>query len=465
MKSLSVVVLAAGSSSRMRSSRSKVLHTLAGRPLLHYPVLASAGVGPAQLIVVASPKNRSDVERCLAQLPEGVPWEIAVQSEPRGTGDAARAALAQLRGERVLILCGDTPLVGTPDLVALLDGAVDAGVELALSTCVLADPTGYGRILRDARGEVTAVREERDLDAEQRAIREVNAGIYCVARPLLEAALSELGTDNAQGEYYLTDVVAAAARRGRALAVPGDAQVLQGINDRRQLARLEAALFERIADRHRAAGVSVQLGARIDDAVQIGGDTSVAGGAVLRGATRVGAGVFIDHGVVLDEAVVEDGAVIKPHCVITRSRVGARAQVGPFAHLRPGSELEAEVHVGNFVETKQTVLREGAKANHLAYLGDADVGAGANVGAGTICCNYDGFAKHRTQIGAGAFIGSDTQLIAPVTIGARAYVATGTTLTADVPDDGFALSRVPQVTKPGYATRLRERLRERAEKP
>lgn len=454
---LCAVVMAAGQGTRMRSRRSKVLHELAGRPLLHYPVLAAVGAGATSVVVVASPANEAAVRACLDSL--DVPWEIAIQEQPRGTGDAARSALGQLRRELVLVLNGDVPLLQASDLRPLVEGLGRTGAELALLSCELDDAFGYGRVLRDARDRVIGVVEQRDLSSDaQRAVREVNAGLYLARREFLQASLPALDDDNAQGEYYITDIVAMAAEREAVVAVKGDAAVLQGVNDRAQLAALEAVLFERVAARHRLAGVTVQVGALIEDTVSIAADTVVRSGAVLRGQTRIGSGVLIDCGSVIENSRIDDEAVIKPHCVVVDSVVGPRARVGPFAHMRPESELESDAQIGNFVEMKKSVLRSGAKASHLTYLGDAEVGEKANIGAGTIVCNYDGFNKARTQIGAGAFIGSDSQLIAPVTIGEGAYVGTGTTVTQDVPGDALALSRPSLVIKEGYASQLRARL-------
>ena len=329
-------------------------------------------------------------------------------------------------------------------------------------TCHLDDPTGYGRVLRDADSRVIGIREHKDCTGGELAIKEVNPGVYIFTTSFLRDALPKLTTNNAQGELYLTDTVALAQGSGVA-AVPADAQSLQGVNDRAQLFQLEERLTRRIADRWRVAGVTVRAGAEIHDTVEIEPDAIIEPGVVLRGKTRIGKGARIDVGSVVDDATIEAGAHVKPYSVITSSSVGEKAQIGPFSHLRPGSKIGNDAHVGNFVETKNTTLHRGAKANHLAYLGDGDVGEEANVGAGTIFCNYDGFRKHRTVIGARAFIGSDSQLVAPVTIGEGAYVGTGTTVTKDVPADALALSRVPQVNKEGYATKLRTRMKAAAE--
>lgn len=456
-QNISAVVLAAGASKRMKSQRSKVLHPLAGRPLLHYPVLAAAGAGASQVIVVASPSNQADVEQCLSSLSH-VPLEIAIQEEPRGTGHAAQMALPGLRGDAVLLLCGDTPLITSEHLRALIYAHEQDRCLLSLLSCLLDEPHGYGRVLRNASGSVIGIREQRDLNADQLALREVNAGIYYGASDFFKTALSKLTNHNAQGEYYATDVVEMAAKEQRVLGVQAEAAVLQGINDRVQLDQLEQLLFERIINRHRRAGVTIEGGARVDDTVQIGADSTIRAGVVLRGCTTLGIDCEVDTGSIISDSTLADGVHVKPYCVITESSVGPKAELGPFAHLRPGSDLGPKVKIGNFVETKQAKLHEGAKANHLAYLGDVDVGAGANIGAGTIVCNYDGFSKARTSIGPGAFIGSDSQLVAPVVIGEGAYVATGTTVVADVPAQSLAISRTTQVNKAEYAHKLRARL-------
>jgi bifunctional UDP-N-acetylglucosamine pyrophosphorylase/glucosamine-1-phosphate N-acetyltransferase len=360
----------------------------------------------------------------------------------------------------VLIVSGDTPLVTHDDLAVLFTAL--AGVpaaKLAFLSFIAADPTGYGRVLRDAEGQVTEVREQRDIDPLKHAeVKEVNAGFYLADRQFLQQALHNLKPENAQGEYYLTDIVRLAAMAGGALAFARPERGLMGINDRVQLAHAERLMYARIADRHRRAGVSIRGEAFIDEGVQIEPDATIGAGVSLRGNTRIGARALIDVGSVLEDSSVGAGSTILPYCVISNSQVGERAQIGPFAHLRPESQIGDEAKVGNFVETKKTALGRGAKANHLTYLGDAEVGEGSNIGAGTICCNYDGFSKAKTTIGKNVFIGSDSQLVAPVTVGDNAYVATATTVTSDVPADALAIGRVRQENKPGYAKVLRERL-------
>ncbi|MDF3067042.1 MAG: glmU [Polyangiaceae bacterium] len=457
MSSLSAIVLAAGLGTRMKSPLPKVMHTVAGRPLLAYALRAAFDAGVEHAVVVTS--GRPEIEEFLNEQ-FGGRVVTTVQDPPRGTGDAARIGLAHVRTERVLILCGDTPLLRAKELaelVAVLDRP-SAG-ELSLMTCLLDSPDGYGRVVRDDAGRVCEVREQRDLRSDmERGIREVNAGMYAGRTATIGAALADVRPNNAQGEYYLTDIVASIARLSTVTPVQGHRDALLGVNDRAQLRDAEELMLERIRRRHAEAGVTVRGNPHIDDTVEIAPDATVDNGATLRGSTRVGAGSRVDVGCVLSGAVVSEGVILKPYTVITSSEVGDRAQLGPFSHLRPDSVIEAEAHLGNFVETKATRVRRGAKANHLAYLGDADIGEQANIGAGTIVCNYDGTSKHRTMIGAGAFVGSDSQLVAPVTVGRGAFVASGTTVVRDVPEDALAIGRPEQINKEGYAVKLREKL-------
>jgi len=359
----------------------------------------------------------------------------------------------------VLVLCGDTPLLDPGELVRLA-ASIDGGAPLAMLTAMTEDPTGYGRVLRDAGGNILAVREHRDATEEERRVREVNTGVYVARSGFLRESVAGLLPNNAQGELYLTDIVAVASKAGGVASVRAEsAAALVGVNDRAQLAAAEDILYGRIADRIRRTGATVRATARIDATVVVEPDAVIEHYVVLRGKTRIGANARIDVGSVLTNVEVSASALVKPYSIATDATVGEKAQIGPFSHLRPESRIEAEAHIGNFVETKKTIVRRGAKANHLAYLGDGDIGEGANIGAGTIFCNYDGFKKHRTEIGAGAFVGSDSQIVAPVRIGAGAYVATGTTVTRDVPDDALAIARVKQENKEGYASRLKAKLK------
>jgi bifunctional UDP-N-acetylglucosamine pyrophosphorylase / glucosamine-1-phosphate N-acetyltransferase len=456
------VILAAGQGTRMRSSLPKVLHAVAGKPLVHYPVRAALEAGCGEVVVVVG-HGREAVESYLsAAFPSKV--KTSIQKEQRGTGDAAKAGLEGVRpdADRVLVFYGDVPMLRAEDVAAVVRKLdEDPSAVVAMATCTTDNPFGYGRVLRDAKGEVVEIREQRDLKTDaERATKEWNPGIYAARRAFFEEALASLEPNNAQGEFYLTDIVAFAAKRGgRIAAVPSSHEVMDGVNDRAQLALSDRAMSERILEKHRKAGVTIRDGARIEDGVEIGVDATIESFAVLRGNTKVGAKAVVDVGCVLTSADIGEGVVLKPYSVATDSIVRARAQIGPFSHLRPESDVGEEAHIGNFVETKKTKLDRGAKANHLAYLGDGFVGEGANVGAGTIFCNYDGFQKHVTRIGKGAFIGSDSQLVAPVTIGDGAYVGTGTTVTKDVPADALAIGRAKQENKEGYASRLRARLK------
>ncbi len=457
----SAVILAAGQGTRMKSRRPKVLHGLAGRPLIHYPVRAALEAGCAEVVVVVGHGREAAAAYLAAAFGDRV--RTAVQEKQLGTGDAARAGLAEVgaKVERVLVCNGDIPLVLAGDLALVLRALGDkpeAG-GLALATCSLLEPTGYGRVLRDGSGEILAIREHKDLANEaERRVTEINPGIYLASAAFLREALASLKPTNAQGELYVTDIVAFARARGeKILGVPSAAEVLEGVNDLGQLVAVERVMYERIARSWRSLGATVRPGARVDDDVTLAADVTIESGACLRGATVIGRGAVVDVGCVLLDVTLGEDVLVRPYSVLTRSTVSARAQIGPFAHLRPESVIGEDAHVGNFVETKKTRMGKGAKANHLSYLGDGVIGEAANIGAGTIFCNYDGQNKHTTVIEAGAFIGSDSQMVAPVTVGKGAYVATGTTVTRDVPEGALAISRVRQDNKEGYADKLRAR--------
>jgi bifunctional UDP-N-acetylglucosamine pyrophosphorylase/glucosamine-1-phosphate N-acetyltransferase len=454
------LILAAGQGTRMKSALPKVLHLIAGRPLVHYPVQAALDAGCSEVVVVVG-HGRELVTAYLAKAFQGR-VKTALQEQQRGTGDAARAGMSAVSedAERVLIFYGDVPLLTGEDLVPVVQALGD-GPRFALATCEVADPFGYGRVLRDERGQVVEIREQRDLrDDRERAVREINPGIYAASVALVREGLASLRPNNAQGELYLTDLVSHARGAGeRIMGVPSRGEVLGGVNDRQQLAEADLAMIDRIARQWRVSGVTVRAGARIESGVTIEPDATIETGAVLRGTTRIGRGAVIDVGCVLTNVDVAEGVVMKPYSVASDSKIGPRAQLGPFSHLRPESDIGEEAHVGNFVETKKTRMDKGAKANHLAYLGDGIIGAAANIGAGTIFCNYDGYQKHLTVIGAGAFIGSDSQLVAPVNVGANALVASGTTVTMDVPENALALSRVKQINREGYAEKLRAKMK------
>ena len=453
------LILAAGQGKRMQSRLPKVLHTCAGLPLVCHAVRAAQARGCSPIVVVVSPSHAEQVEQSVrAALPDA-PLRFAQQAEPRGTGDAARAGLAALAGfqGRVYLLYGDAPLLRAETLAELAQ--VDA--PLALLTARVAAPQGYGRILRDPKAHVVAVVEERDCSAAQRDIDEINAGVYLVAADLLGRALAALTPNNAQNELYLTDIVGFAAQASAVAGVVAEsADEIRGVNSRAELVAAEAILMRRLLAGHAQAGVTVRdpAGTHIDVQVQLAADVELGVGVQLRGRTQLAQGVRIDGPSVLVDVQVEADAQVLAFSHLERARVGPRAVVGPYARLRPETQLDAGARVGNFVELKKTHLGAGAKVNHLSYLGDADVGAESNVGAGSITCNYDGHAKHRTEIGPRAFVGSHATLVAPIRLGAGAFVAAGSTLTEDVADDGLAFGRARQVNRPQGAKALRERL-------
>jgi bifunctional UDP-N-acetylglucosamine pyrophosphorylase/glucosamine-1-phosphate N-acetyltransferase len=445
----------------MKSTRPKVLHEIAGRALLSWVVRAALDAGASRCLVVVG-HGRSDVERVLrTQFGERV--EMVLQPEQRGTGDAVRCAIQAAVGleGRVLVLYGDCPLIPAPLLRELIAQTDRAGADLGLITATLADPSGYGRIVRSSEGSVQRIVEHRDCSDDERRIKEVNPGLYAVRAGFLREAIARLTPNNAQAQLYLTDVVALAAEQGEVLVLEGDMNELTGVNDQRDLALAAAMRRRRMAEELARAGVQIaNLDALYVDAeCEIEPGASLGVNVHLRGRCVVRAGAEIDVGSVLSNVVVEKDARVLPYTVATDSSIGEGAQVGPFSHLRPDSRLGPRSKVGNFSETKKTNLGEGSKVNHLSYVGDGEIGEGVNIGAGTIFCNYDGERKHTTVLEDGVFIGSDSQLIAPLTVGRGAYVASGTTVTEDVPADGLAISRTKQENKAGYAARLRARLR------
>lgn len=455
----------------MKSDRAKVLHPALGLPLCAYPLKRALALGATRVVPVVGHQAAS-VEAAVRALFPSAPLTFATQTEQKGTAHAvmaAREALAGFEG-RVLILYGDTPLLREESL-RQLGAAMDAsGAALAMMTALAPDPTGYGRVLREggrADGRVQRIVEQKDATAEELAVREVNAGIYCVDAAFLWRALSEVRPQNAQGEYYLTDVVEMAARAGPVATVVAEFAETAGVNDRVDLADCTRVLQARINRAHMRAGVTLldPATAYIAEDALIGPDTEVGPGVSIGPGCQVGRNVVLEQGCVLRASRVGDGTHLKAYSVLEEASVGPACHVGPFARLRPATELAEGVHIGNFVETKKARIGKGSKANHLAYLGDARIGAGVNVGAGTITCNYDGVNKHETVLGDGVFIGSDSQLVAPVTVGAGAYVGAGSTITKDVPPGSLAVSRTPQAVKEGWAERKRARqLAEKAAK-
>lgn len=462
--------MAAGKGTRMKSERPKVLHPLMGTPLVAYPVRLALALKANPIVVVVGHEAERVEAEVRALFPDA-PLRFALQKNQQGTGDAVRAALPALRGFRgaVMILSGDVPLLSAATMRAALKPVRSGRCALNVVTMRPSDPTGYGRVVRTKDGAVTSIVEHKDASPEQRAIDEVNAGIYSFDAEALRRGLKGLSNDNAQGEYYLTDLVADAHRRklGVETTVASSAAEVQGVNDRSQLAELAGVLRRQLLLDHMKAGVSIldPDTTHIDQSVRIDPDVTLEANVHLRGSSRIGRGSRVGVGSVIENAVIGQNVRIHPYCVISDARVGDGAEAGPFARLRPGARLDEGSKVGNFVELKNTRLGPGAKANHLAYLGDCQVGAQSNVGAGTITCNYDGGLKHPTKLGAGVFVGSNSTLVAPVTLSAGSYIAAGSTVTENVPKDGLALGRARQTNKPGRAATLRARIaKEKAER-
>jgi bifunctional UDP-N-acetylglucosamine pyrophosphorylase/glucosamine-1-phosphate N-acetyltransferase len=434
------IVLAAGEGVRMRSNRPKVLHELAGRSMLAHVLDAIAQAGADEVAVVVGPGRDDVADLARRTAPEA---QIFVQRERLGTAHAVLAARPAIaRGfDDILVTYADTPLIGAATFRDLRVGLRDGAALVALGF-VPDDPSGYGRLI-ESGGRLVAIREHKDATPEEREIGLCNAGPLAIEGALALALLEAVGRDNAQGEYYVTDVVQIAAGRGlTARAQRAAADEVMGVNDRVQLAAAEAAMQARLRRR-----------AMIEGATMIAPQT-----VFLSYDTTIGRDVLIEPNVVCGPGVViEDGAVIHAFSHLEGARVAGGASIGPYARLRPGADIAARARIGNFVEIKQAFVEAGAKVNHLSYIGDARVGAGANVGAGTITCNYDGFAKFKTEIGEGAFIGSNSALVAPVAIGAGAYVGSGSVVTEDVPADALALARARQAVKPGWAKAFRVR--------
>jgi bifunctional UDP-N-acetylglucosamine pyrophosphorylase/glucosamine-1-phosphate N-acetyltransferase len=438
-RSCLAIVLAAGEGTRMRSTRPKVLHAIGGETMLAHVLRAVAKAGGARVAVVIGPEQTAVAAEARRIVPDA---DIFEQSERRGTAHAVLAAKAALvkGADDILVLFGDTPLVAA-DVLMRLRGALAGGASVALLGFRPADPTGYGRLLMQG-DELVAVREERDATPAEKEIALCNGGLMAIAGDKALAILQKVGSANAKGEYYLTDAVAIARDMGlKAAAIDAKEDDVRGINTKGQLAEAEAVLQQRLRRAAMEAGV-----------------TLVAPETVFLAAdTKFGSDVTIEPYVVFGPGVtVEDGATIRSFSHIEGAHIGKGARIGPYARLRPGADLGADVHIGNFVEVKASTIAAGAKANHLSYIGDAHIGEKTNIGAGTITCNYDGAEKHKTDIGKGAFIGSNTALVAPIKIGDGAYIGSGSVITSDVPAEALALERSPQTVKEGWAKRLRD---------
>ena len=445
--SLDIVILAAGQGTRMRSALPKVLHPVAGKAMLGHVIDTARQLKPQGIHVVIG----HGAERVREQLAAD-DLNFVLQSEQLGTGHAVAQALPALSAERVLILYGDVPLIEVETLQRLLQQVSEQ--QLGLLTVNLNDPTGYGRIVRDERGVVKAIVEHKDASAEQRLIREGNTGILAVPGKKLGDWLGRLSNSNAQGEYYLTDVIAMAVADGLVVATEQAADEMEvlGANDRIQLAQLERHYQYRAARRLMVQGVTLIDPARFDlrGEVTVGRDVTIDINVILEGQVVIEDGVQIGPNCVIKNSILRKGAIVKANSHLEGAEMGEGADCGPFARLRPGSVLGAKAHVGNFVELKNAKLGEGAKAGHLSYLGDAEIGARTNIGAGTITCNYDGANKFKTVLGEDVFIGSNSALVAPLTLGDRATTGAGSVITGDVPDNTLAVGRAKQRNIEGW---------------
>lgn len=444
---ISVVILAAGKGTRMKSSRAKVLHKIAGKALLQHVIDSAEQLAPRQIAVVYGHDGESVKSEISTNQPSSEPCWVE-QAEQKGTGHAVAQALPFIKDEeKVLILYGDVPLISTTSLQSLVSLCPQSGVSLL--TVEVDDPTGYGRIIRDYEGQVVGIIEHKDADREQLAIREINTGIMCVDGALLKKWLPKLESNNSQGEYYLTDIIAMAAQEACPVFAcqPEYAHEVEGVNDRVQLSRLERLYQKTRVEKLMRQGVTVYDPARIDirGDVEIGEDVEIDINVVLRGKVSIGQGSVIGPNCLLSDCCIGENVEIKANSIIEESIVAENCVIGPFARIRPQTELASAAKIGNFVETKKSYIGKGSKVNHLSYIGDAKLGENVNVGAGTITCNYDGSNKFKTEIDDDAFIGSNTSLIAPVKVGKEATTGAGSAISKDVPDHQLAVARGKQV--------------------
>lgn len=468
---LGVIIMAAGLGKRMKSALAKVLHPVGGRPMVMYVLDIACSLAEQGVAVVVGHQG-AEVRKVVEAVGDQV--AVAEQTKQLGTGHAVLQARPVFSGgshrkpSRYVILNGDTPLLTEATVRELLAMHDAQGAAVTLLTAVLDDASGYGRVIRRRRDEwlqgaadnaVQSIVEDKDASEAERAVREINVGTYVVDGEFLFPALDTLDPRNAQGEYYLTDIVQMAVQQGRTVSALRlrDIDEGLGINSRVQLAEAEGVIRRRIRERWLEAGVTMRDPAStwIDAEVTIGRDTVLYPNVTLEGRTAIGESVVVHSGARITDCAIGDRVEILDHCILRESQVEEDCHLGPFVHLRPGVIARRKAKVGNFVEMKKTELGEGSKANHLSYLGDATIGSGVNIGAGTITCNYDGYKKFHTVVGDGVFIGSDVQLVAPVTVGQGSIIAAGATVTQDVPKDALVIARVPQVTREGWAARRR----------
>jgi bifunctional UDP-N-acetylglucosamine pyrophosphorylase/glucosamine-1-phosphate N-acetyltransferase len=461
---LAIVILAAGKGTRLKSSLAKVLHRAGGRTLVEHLVRACEPLKARETVVVVGHQAEQ-----VAAVVEPLDAITVLQHPQNGTGHAVQVAKRALgRAKFAVVLPGDAPLVRTETLKTLIAAHHNGNAAATILSAVLADPAGYGRVLRKTETAVSAIVEESQLTDEQREINEINSAIYCFSLEKLWPALAQVKPNNNHRELYLTDAIAVLNARGETVSalVAGDSREVLGCNTRADLAEVDRIFRERKRGALMEDGVTMQLPETvlIDPDVIVGEDTIIEAGVQLLGKTKIGARCTIRTGSVLTDAILGDDVTVEPHCVVAQSRLDDRVIIGPFARLRPDNHLKAGARIGNFVELKKSTIGEGTKAMHLSYLGDAKIGTKSNIGAGTITCNYDGFHKYPTSIGNKVFIGSDTTLVAPVRVGDGAYIAAGSTITENVPSDGLGIARGRQVNKPGWAAKKRRELAA-AEKP
>lgn len=459
MSRIALIILAAGKGTRMRSEKAKVLHEIGGRPMLSYVLDRAREIGSKKTVVVIG---------CQADMVKDAFPESGVtfveQREQLGTGHAVmqtEKAISRFNGD-VLILSGDVPLIMSETLKGLMDAHKKSKAILTVLTAEPEDPYGYGRIIKDSKGNIKEIVEEKDASsAKEKKVKEINTGIYCVASDFLFKALKRIEPKNVQKEYYLTDIVGIAVKDRKKVATykVSDPREVMGINSRVELAEAECIIRIKTLENLMANGVTVvdPSNTYISRSVKIGRDTVVYPGAIIDGDTYIGTGCSIGHGSIISSAKIGNGVKVKAYCVIEDCEIKDDAIIGPLAHLRPQTVIGKGAHIGNFVEIKKSAIGEGSKANHLTYIGDATIGNGVNIGAGTITCNYDGFRKYQTVIEDNVFVGSDSQLIAPLRVGKGSLIGAGTTVTEDVPADSLVTSRVRQETKKGLASKWRKK--------
>tara|TARA_B110000967_G_scaffold208560_1_gene261175 strand:- start:1918 stop:3282 length:1365 start_codon:yes stop_codon:yes gene_type:complete len=448
MKTTDIVILAAGKGTRMKSQLPKVLHKLAGKPMLGHVLEAASAVGDSKKIIVTG--HGAEAVRAIYNDPS---ISMVEQAEQLGTGHAVHMALPELREDaKVVILYGDVPLITSDTISQMLDAVDDKSIGLL--TIQLNNPQGYGRIIRDADGQIEAIVEQKDANPEQLKVDEVNTGLMSLTAQQLAEWLPLINNNNAQGEYYLTDLISIARKAGYSIngIHPGSVSEVEGINNRQQLAALERVYQAQLADALMVAGTSLADPARFDQrgTLRAGTDNFIDVNCIFEGDVTIGSGVSIGPNCHIINSSIGDGVEIKANTVIDQSTIGDRAILGPFARIRPGTELGTDTKVGNFVETKKAIVGNGSKINHLSYVGDAELGESVNVGAGTITCNYDGVNKYKTQIGDNSFVGSNSTLIAPVSIGENAFVAAGSTINTEIPDGNLAVARTRQRNVSGW---------------